>query len=440
MALFTDQAADQDTVRSAGQSAGQISRAKFFRHYWRKKPFLFRKAALDSLDELVSCVTEDELLRLASVEIVESRMVSSDYKLTLGPFNQATVPDGSLLMIQGLEQHLGEINQLLLNEFTFLPRWRIEDVMATLGHTGANCGAHFDRYDVFLVQVKGSKHWQMDSGGHREHHLDPESDIRILNRFAPVTTEIADPGDVLYIPPGSGHLGTAAGQSITLSIGIRNPTMPELISDLADMLIDGTEIAEIDGTEIDSTNTDRTLVGSRNVNSTLDDDLQSPEGGISSADLVNLQSKLADIMLNSELIAHWYGKYMTQPREPELLPAEKSLTRSQVSDLISGPMRIACTLPTRLTYIESSEIESNENENNENESNEIAKEKRLTVFVNGAALSAPPKVLRWLQPLCHNRQINSDQISNGDQDLDLLQSLFNNGAIEIVNLETAEEK
>ncbi len=422
MALFTDQGADQDTVRSAGQ----ISRSEFFERYWRKKPFLFREACLNSLDELVSRVTEDELLNLASHEIVESRMVSSDYKLTLGPFDQETVPDGSLLMIQGLEQYLGEINQLLRNEFTFLPRWRIEDVMATLGHTGANCGAHFDRYDVFLVQVKGSKHWQMDSGGHREHHLDPDSDIRILNRFAPVTTEIAEPGDVLYIPPGSGHLGTAAGQSITLSIGIRNPTMPELISDLADMLIDGTAI--------DGTNTDPTLVGNRNVNSTLDDELQSPEGGISSTDLVNLQSKLANIILNSELIAHWYGKYMTQLREPELLPAEKSLTRSQVSDLISGPMRIACTLPTRLTYIESNEIESSEIE-----SNEIAKEKRLTVFVNGAALGARAEVLRWLQPLCHNRQINSDQISNGDHDMDLLQSLFNNGAIEIVNLETAEE-
>ena len=35
----------------------------------------------------------------------------------------------------------------------------------------ASCGPHFDRYDVFLLQLSGSKTWQLDAGAHQEHQL-----------------------------------------------------------------------------------------------------------------------------------------------------------------------------------------------------------------------------------------------------------------------------
>lgn len=392
MTFFTNQSTDQ----SADQSAGKISDTDFFQNYWRKQPYLFRGACLSSLELLVSCTGKHDLLQLASNHLVESRMVSTDYELSLGPFSLETIPENNLLMIQGLEQHLGEINQLLLDEFSFLPRWRIEDVMATIGNSGANCGAHFDHYDVFLVQVKGSKNWQLDRGGHRETHLDHKADIRLLKEFEPVTRELAEAGDVLYIPPGIGHWGIAVDDSITLSVGIRNPTLPELVSHLADMLIDST-----------------------NLTSTLDDGLQSPAGGITNVDIQNLQAKLAESILDPELIAHWYGIYMTEPREPELIANGNSLTPGEISVLVSRQVLITCTLPTRMTYLENDE--------------------QLKVFVNGDVICSTPAVLPWLQPLCAQRQISGSQIGQGDDHINLLHSLFNNGAIEIVDLEIADK-
>jgi 50S ribosomal protein L16 3-hydroxylase len=390
--LFSNQTAD----KTSDQDTDRISEAEFFQHSWRKQPYFFRGACQANLKTLVNATREDQLLALAENDLVESRMVSLDYELALGPFTLETIPEHHLLMIQGLDQHLGEVNQLLLDEFPFLPRWRIEDVMVTIGNAGANCGAHFDHYDVFLVQVRGSKDWQLDTGGHTEQELDHDAEIRLLQNFECSRRHLAEPGDVLYIPPGVGHLGIASGQSVTLSVGIRNPTMPELISHLADMLVDSTDLT-----------------------ARLDDGLQSATGGITNVDIQNLRAKLAETILNPDLIAHWYGHYMTELREPELITDENSLTTGEISSLISGRAQIACTLPTRLTYFESENV--------------------LTVFVNGDVINTNPAVLGWLRPLCSHRQVTGSQISNEHYNIDLLKTLFDNGALEVVNQENAEK-
>lgn len=392
MPLFSNQIAD----KAADQVTDRISEADFFQHYWRKQPCLFPGACQANLNALVNSTREDHLLSLAENDLVESRLVSLDYELALGPFVLETIPEHHLLMIQGLDQHLAEVNQLLLDEFHFLPRWRIEDVMVTIGNTGANCGAHFDHYDVFLVQVRGSKDWQLDTGGHTEQQLDHDAEIRLLQNFECFRSHRVEPGDVLYIPPGLGHLGVACCQSVTLSVGIRNPTMPELISHLADMLVDSTDLT-----------------------SRLDDGLQSSTGGITNADIQNLQTKLAETILDPDLIAHWYGNYMTELREPEVITGENSLTTEKISSLISGQAQIACTLPTRITYFESENV--------------------LTVFVNGDVINTNPAVLGWLQPLCSHRQVTGSQIPNEHYNIDLVKKLFDNGALEIVNRENAEK-
>jgi 50S ribosomal protein L16 3-hydroxylase len=390
--LFSNQKADN----APGQDTDRISEADFFQHYWRKQPCLFPGACQASLPALVSATREDRLLGLAENDLVESRMVSLDYELALGPFVLETIPEHHLLMIQGLDQHLGQVNQLLLNEFPFLPRWRIEDVMVTIGNAGANCGAHFDHYDVFLVQVSGSKDWQLDRGGHTEQQLDQNAEIRLLQNFECSRRHLIEPGDVLYIPPGLGHLGIASGQSVTLSVGIRNPTMPELISHLADRLVDSTDLT-----------------------ARLDDGLHSATGGITTVDIQNLQAKLAETILDPDLITHWYGHYMTELREPDLITDENSLTTAEISSLISGPAKIACTLPTRITYFESENV--------------------LTVFVNGDVINTNPAVLGWLRPLCSHRQVTGSQISNEHYNIDLLKTLFDNGALEVVNRDNAEK-
>lgn len=367
----------------------------FLREYWRQKPCLFRDACGNSLAKLDQCTATQKLLELARLDSVESRLVSTPaYELRLGPFKLDTIPHDSLLMIQGLEQYFDEISQLLVEEFSFLPRWKVDDVMASAGHTGTSCGAHFDHYDVFLVQVRGKKKWHLDGGNHLDEDLDHSAQVRLLRKFSATATEVTGPGDILYIPPGIGHWGIALDTSVTLSVGIRNPTVPELISHLADRVMDSTDLTI-----------------------TLDDHLQRPEDGISEMDITNLQHKLVDTVLNPMLLADWYGSYLTEPRDPDLIPSGRKMSATEVALLLSTKQSVFCTLPARLAYHDSAD----------------KKKGSITIFVNGTAVRCNIKVKPWMTTLCNMRQLQCADIPRDDDSIKLVQYLLAAGAIQIVS-------
>ena len=51
----------------------------------------------------------------------------------------------------------------------------------------------------------------------------------MLAEFRPTAEFVLEPGDMLYLPPGVAHEGTALGECITYSIGFRAPTHQELL-------------------------------------------------------------------------------------------------------------------------------------------------------------------------------------------------------------------
>ena len=327
---------------------GPISESEFFSAYWRRKPCVFRKA-INQLPE----ISNDTLLAVSAHPDAESRLILPDFSLQLGPFDLAVLPSAKgLLMLNGLDQHLASIDTMLQQDFAFLPRWRLDDVMASIGPAAASAGPHFDHYDVFLLQHTGNKNWQLDAGGHAEDELDLTADIRLLPEFHPVEQFELNPGDLLYVPPGVGHYGVNVSDSITLSIGIRNPTMTELWSDLTDFIIDN-------------------AVGEE----TVDDVIQAPNRGISIEDTAAIRTKLKTLIADDNLIADWYGSYSTRLREPKL-----AVTRSV--DIDEACLTLAPY--ARLTWFEHQGM--------------------LRVYANGAIISAPETVLAWLCPLSLNRR------------------------------------
>ena len=48
--------------------------------------------------------------------------------------------------------------------FRFLPSWRMDDGQVSLASTGGGIGTHVDDYDVFLVQMSGSRTWRVEGG------------------------------------------------------------------------------------------------------------------------------------------------------------------------------------------------------------------------------------------------------------------------------------
>jgi len=369
-----------------------LQKTSFFEQNWRRKPQFISDACC--IDPVTTCVTRQKLLNLATEDLVESRLVdTTDYSVAFGPFDLEAVPATGLLMIQGLDQHLPVIDDLLGALFSFLPRWRIEDVMATLGPTGTHCGAHFDHYDVFLIQIAGTKNWALDEGGHTDFELNPDVDIRLLGEFNSTSQYTASPGDILYIPPGVGHWGIAEGESITLSVGLRNPTMEELISHLADTVGDSITLKTV-------------------LNQVLNPGKDGiPTAGIPTEDIETLASELAGVLLNPERLADWFGGYMTEPKEPELIPDGQTLSMDALAGLLTGDHELSCALPTRLTYHQS--------------------DAAFTVYVNGNALTSHVNVQPWLRDLCRMRHIATRNVSRDRHSTELIHYLLACGAIQI---------
>ena len=130
--------------------------ADFRQHTWHQKPCVFKSAIRVEHYTL----SPEAVCRLSESELVESRLVdSTDYSLTFGPFelelnDQDLLPDRHLLMVHSLEQHFAEIDRLLRDNFQFLPRWQIDDVMVTIGNKAASCGPHSRR-----VRTETMKTW-----------------------------------------------------------------------------------------------------------------------------------------------------------------------------------------------------------------------------------------------------------------------------------------
>ena len=212
----------------------------FLDHYWQQRPLLMRGA----LKEYDFPLDAGELAGLACEEAVESRLVIGDdhahWQLEHGPFDEtrfAALPEtGWTLLVQDVDKYLPEVARLL-QPFAFLPRWRFDDVMISYAVPGGSVGPHIDTYDVFLVQGQGRRRWLIDTSPRSEELL-PDLPIRILAEFRPEQEWLLEGGDVLYLPPGVAHWGIAETECMTWSVGVRDPSIQEMLDSFAQFLME----------------------------------------------------------------------------------------------------------------------------------------------------------------------------------------------------------
>ena len=91
-------------------------------------------------------------------------------------------------------------------------------------------GPHTDSYDVFLIQLKGKRLWQISDGTYSDDDLLADSEVKVLTNFKKHHEWLLEPGDMLYLPPNVAHWGIAQGDCLTASVGFLAPTASELFS------------------------------------------------------------------------------------------------------------------------------------------------------------------------------------------------------------------
>ena len=223
------------------------TRENFLKNYWQQQPLLLQASIID----LVGVVDSGDLAGIACEPDSETRIISgfglnNNWSCEQGPFTEQqllAMPNKNwTLLVQGVDQWIEEVHAIL-ERFSFLPKWRLEDVMASFAPVGGGVGPHFDYYDVFLLQVSGTREWQLGQVCDDATRLQENSPVKLLKEFERVQTLTATPGDMLYVPAGVAHWGTAiTDECITLSVGFRAPSQQELLFATLETLIE--EFAE----------------------------------------------------------------------------------------------------------------------------------------------------------------------------------------------------
>jgi len=175
-------------------------------------------------------VSRNELV--ATLDDVESRIVFTErsggrtrYRVDAGPFDtdylKALPKRDWSLLVHDVEKHLPAMRRLF-DLVPFVPDWRIDDLMISFAAPGGGVGPHKDNYDVFLCQGIGARAWHYSTKAVED---DPgaSDDLALLREFADGEMHEAQKGDVLYLPPGVAHWGTARRACLTYSIGMRAP-------------------------------------------------------------------------------------------------------------------------------------------------------------------------------------------------------------------------
>lgn len=365
---------------------------KFLEQDWQKHARLFR----DACPQALSCISATDLLAMARADECESRLVTVDarqknWRSVHGAFTAAQLKKAQqgnwTLLLQAVDQWIPEVAQLL-DLFAFLPRWRLDDVMISLAGRGGGVGPHFDYYDVFLIQASGERRWKIGQRCDEDSPLRPQADMRLLKRFQQQEDHVLKPGDMIYIPAGVAHWGTALTDNcITVSIGFRAVSQRELIPRVAEQLQPGT--------------TEHLRYRDSQASLAADPFCINPSA-------VNNAEKLWDQLpasVRRGAIARALGVYATEPRYPDHIdPPARAYTDKSLRTLMGKRKLIAHHVASRFAYRETGA-------------------KQAELFVNG---EVHPCTLAFARLICRQQSLPG---TLAVREMALLLQLLNQGSL-----------
>lgn len=338
----------------------------FLQTIWQIKPCLLKNA----LPKLNISLAPEELAGLACDEDVESRIItleSGDWQLEHGPFAEDSFPGRPnkdwTLLVQAVDHYVPEVAELL-EYFRFIPNWRIDDIMVSFAATGGSVGPHFDQYDVFLVQGSGTREWRIGQHCNETTPLLDHPELSLLKDFQETETFIAEPGDIVYIPPGIAHWGISqSNDCMTYSVGFRAPSHSEIISYFCDHLVDHLKH--------DPRYKDKAPIAA------------SSPGEISTDVVEHLSEIIQSITSDKDTIGRWFGEFMTLPK----YPAPDTLidiADEQLENLLSNEESLYREPAARFAYRKTGQ--------------------NVELFINGDSFALDSSLLGAVMHLCDNSE------------------------------------
>ena len=354
---------------------GELTVGEFLADYWQQKPVCIRKGiafqeALIAVDELAGLALESEV----ESRLIENKGDLKDWQVIHGPLTEDDFSKERdfpwTLLVQGVDCFVPEVHDFLA-KFRFLPSWRLDDLMISYATRGAGVGAHYDRYDVFLIQGEGQRQWQIGQRCNENSALMAHDHLSLLADFKLSEEFILNPGDMLYIPPLLAHKGVAVSDvCVTYSVGFRSPSHGDVLTTFAD---------------------ERSMDTSADLR-IKDHGFAVNSGEISVADVEGLMQLMRD-QITPENVAQWFGKHSTEAKYPGLDMAEEAMDLAELESIINdayGVLRVSEGV--RLAYTWQGDG-------------------GLTLFVQGDALPCPPDATAFVESIANQWLIEVDELA-----------------------------
>ncbi len=206
----------------------------FLANYWQKKPLLIRQAFVD----FKTALSPEELAGLACEQGVFSRLViekdaEKPWSASYGPFSEETftsLPETHYsILVSECEKWIPEL-QDLVDQFNFIPKWRLDDLMISYAPEHGSVGPHVDDYDVFIIQANGQRNWAIGTEKQMNPDIYPDLDLALMTDFSRDQEWLLEPGDMLYLPPKIPHHGVAVGDGcMNYSVGFKGSEVSDIM-------------------------------------------------------------------------------------------------------------------------------------------------------------------------------------------------------------------
>lgn len=357
---------------------GGLSRQQFLEEYWQKKPLLVRQAVPDA----ASYTDADQLAGLSLERNIESRIIigadkgkNSHWQLLQGPFNEKTyrkLPKTEwTLLVQAVNFYLPQFTPLL-EQFDFIPQWRIDDVMVSYAAPGGSVGPHYDNYDVFLIQAQGQRHWRIGEfcGAHSVLRKHPH--LRLLKEFEQQAEWVLEPGDMLYLPPRLAHYGIAVGECITYSVGFQAPSLPETAEYFCNDILER---------------------GLNDIRYT-DPDLSLPQqtGLLTTAAIDRIKGLLIQALDDKSVLADWVARMLSEPKYDDHSPlASEPLSAQRFATRLMNGETLYRDEASRFLFTQLSESS-------------------VKLYINGAN-HLHPQLNTLVTTLCNHRVLTAEMVA-----------------------------
>jgi 50S ribosomal protein L16 3-hydroxylase len=313
-----------------------MTQKTFLAKYWQKRPVLLKGALVPFPD----IITPDEVLGMSLDERVESRLIrekggSTPWETKRGPFKASLFkklpPTHWTVLVNGVDRFVPSV-QAFADHFSFIPFWRMDDIMISVAVDQGNVGAHVDNYDVFLVQAHGTREWLIEDRPRLTDEFVPGLPIRLLKRFKPTHRWLLEPGDILYLPPRIPHHGIARGnECMTISVGYRAPTHDDILNSLVT----------------------KALGESTTPMRYSDPDLTPQQPGeISAGSIAKVKEIVREKLLSDDFIGDWLGSFASETYPDVDLSAQASrISASSLAARVKRSSTLTRTEGARFAFI-----------------------------------------------------------------------------------------